>query len=449
MESIKRAIELKVELDKLRPLSKDDELRIMQKFRLDWNYHSSNIEGNSLTYGETKALILFGTTASGKPLKDHFEMTGHNEAINWIIDIIKEERPLTENFIRQLHEILLKEEYWVDAITPEGEPSKKLIKVGSYKETANHVKTQTGEIFRFATPEETPAKMQELVEWYRTKENEKDIEPILIAAEFHYKFIRIHPFDDGNGRLARILMNFILMRHAYPPVVVKTNDKENYFSVLRQADVGNIDPFFDYIALNLIHSLEIMTSGAKGDSIEEKDDIDKEIALLWQRVESTSNSLGIQKSKEVILNIIDNSLTSFLKSIFEQSEKFKIFYKNFSMTAKFDNQNMGLASPDKIIDSIRNNKLHINDDFQSLTIKSEFKNFKKKGFGNLKFAILVQIKFEDFNYKINTLPTTKELTKKYNDLLNKSEMVNILKVFKETHMNQIDSAVEDFNKKSS
>jgi len=84
MEVLEQVEQLKAELDALRPLDGEAEARIMQKFRLDWNYHSNNLEGNSLTYGETKALILFGITAQGKPLKDHFEITGHNEAINWI-----------------------------------------------------------------------------------------------------------------------------------------------------------------------------------------------------------------------------------------------------------------------------------------------------------------------------------------------------------------------------
>ena len=80
MGVIEQALALKGELDTLRPISKEQELKIMQKFRLDWNYHSNNLEGNSLTYGETKALILFGLTAQGKPLKDHIEIEGHNEA---------------------------------------------------------------------------------------------------------------------------------------------------------------------------------------------------------------------------------------------------------------------------------------------------------------------------------------------------------------------------------
>ena len=130
MKESQKAIKLYDELNKLRPIKKVDEQRILQKFRLDWNYHSNNLEGNSLTFGETKALLLFGITAQGKPLKDHFEITGHDEAINLVLDIVKSKRPLTENFIRELHKLILKEPYYVNATTPEGEPTKKLIQVG-------------------------------------------------------------------------------------------------------------------------------------------------------------------------------------------------------------------------------------------------------------------------------------------------------------------------------
>jgi len=165
MKNVEQSMELKQELDLLRPLKEADELRIMQKFRLDWNYHSNNLEGNTLTYGETKALILFGITAQGKPLKDHFEITGHDEAIKWLIEIVTQKRPLTEKFIRELHKMILKEPYEVDAITPEGNPTKRTVQVGVYKQSPNHVKTKTGEIFRFATPEETPAMMTDLVDY--------------------------------------------------------------------------------------------------------------------------------------------------------------------------------------------------------------------------------------------------------------------------------------------
>jgi Fic family protein len=178
-----------------------------------------------------------------------------------------------------LHEIILKKPYKVDAITPDGKPTKKMIKVGQYKTTPNHVKTVTGEIFRFASPEETSAKMHDLMTWYNDNINKKDINPILFATEFHYKFIRIHPFDDGNGRIARLLMNFLLMQKGYPPAIIKTEDKNNYFSALQQADSGQLEFFFNYISEQVIHSLEIMIKGAKGESIDDPEDIDKEIEL--------------------------------------------------------------------------------------------------------------------------------------------------------------------------
>lgn len=119
MVLLTQAIELKNELDQLYPIPKEREELIMQKFRLDWNYHSNNLEGNSLTFGETKALILFGITGKGKPLIDHIEMVGHDKSVKWVTDVVKGYYPLTESFIRELRTLLLKEPYEVDAITPD------------------------------------------------------------------------------------------------------------------------------------------------------------------------------------------------------------------------------------------------------------------------------------------------------------------------------------------
>lgn len=315
MNSIEEALVLKNELDNLRPLTKEQEDIIMQKFRLDWNYHSNNLEGNSLTYGETKALILYGITAQGKPLKDHFEITGHDEAIKWIEDLVKGDYPLTENFIRELHTLLLKSPYEVKAITPDGQQTSRRIAVGQWKTAPNHVQTSTGEIFRFATPEETPAKMHDLITWYRSESEKDDVNALILAAEFHYRFIRIHPFDDGNGRTARILMNFILMKFGYPPVIIKTDDKKNYFSALQQADAGIIKSFIEYIAQNLVRSLNIMLSGARGQNIEEEDDVFKELALLKAQlkdVKKTKSPLLVYDTIEyfsfAVLPILDEAI---------------------------------------------------------------------------------------------------------------------------------------------
>ncbi len=307
---------LRSRLDSIRPLNPEQERRIMDKFRLDWNYHSNHLEGNTLTYGETKALLLFNITAQGKPLKDHLEIKGHNEAILWIEEVARQKRPLTENFIRELHQLLLKEPYQVDAITQNGQPTKRWVQVGQYKTAPNHVKTQTGEIFRFATPEEIPALMHDLIEWYRNELTQNNTGNWLLAAIFHYKFIRIHPFDDGNGRLARILMNFILMQQGFAPAVIKTGEKGAYFRALEQADTGNLEAFIIYIGEQLAYSLDLMIRGAMGQEIEEEDDLDKQIALLKANLEANKNEeVRLKKSWEVVQSTYDQSIEPLLKAV--------------------------------------------------------------------------------------------------------------------------------------
>ena len=141
-ENLEKINRLSEELEKLRPLSSENEQKVMQKFRLDWNYNSNNLEGNSLTYGETKALLLFGITAQGKPLKDHIEIEGHNEAIDYIIKVARAQESLTEAMIRHLHKMILHEPYEIDALTADGQPTRKRVEIGKYKTTPNQRKHQ-------------------------------------------------------------------------------------------------------------------------------------------------------------------------------------------------------------------------------------------------------------------------------------------------------------------
>lgn len=275
---------LKERLDELRPLSKQVEGKVIQKLRLDWNYNSNAIEGNAFTFGETIALLMEGVTAKGKPLKDALDIKGHNEAIDFMMSMIKDKRDLNEADIRSLHKLVLGKEYRADAITPEGNPTKKLIKVGQYKSQPNHVKTSTGEIHYYASPEETPAKMKELLEWYNSAVSSKVVNPIVLASLFHHKFVAIHPFDDGNGRMTRILTNFILLKYDYPVSVIKQENKLEYYACLSQADRGELIPIVEFISATVKHSLEIYFKAINGDSIDEPDDLDKEIALFRKEI---------------------------------------------------------------------------------------------------------------------------------------------------------------------
>lgn len=398
----------------------------MQKFRLDWNFHSNNLEGNSLTYGETKALLLFGITAQGKPLKDHLEIEGHNEAIEWVIERVTGEYPLTENFIRELHQLLLKESYWVDAITPEGAPTKKKVEAGKYKSQPNHVLTATGEIFYFATPEETPAKMDDLMQWYRGKVSSENESPILLAAEFHYRFIRIHPFDDGNGRTARILMNFILMKYGFPPVIIKTQDKKNYLSALRQADSGMIAPFITYIADNLVQSLELMIRGAKGESIEEPDDFDKELALLERRL--NQGTLEVEKTAELIHTLYDNSIVPLFHKFSEEGKKFEKFYVElmYAITSNdFASRNLLMA-----ISALRTK---ISQNTTEFGVSYYYKAFVNSEYGNFNFMADIKIMLGPTSYFVLLDHKPANLEKSYDEQLTEEEISNLVRLEMKRH----------------
>lgn len=287
--------ELFATLSKLQPLKAEDKNRLDKKFRLEFNYNSNHIEGNTLTYGETELLLIFDDTKGNHSMREYEETKAHDVAYHMVEEMAKEnDRPLTEQIIKNLNEIILVRPYWKDAITADGQNTRRQIKVGSYKEYPNSVRLQNGEMFEYASPTETPILMQELMDWYRGEE--EVLHPVTLAAMLHYKFVRIHPFDDGNGRISRLLMNYVLLKFNYPPVIIKSSDKNNYLRALHQADIGDYEPLIDYIAEQAIWSLEISIKAAKGESLEETDDFIKEIELIKRK----ASSKGVPKSPKII-----------------------------------------------------------------------------------------------------------------------------------------------------
>jgi Fic family protein len=322
LKIIKEIDSMKSGIDKLRPLTSEQEDRIMQKFRLDWNYHSNAIEGNKLNFGETKAFLMYGITAKGKPLKDHLDIKGHNEAIYFLENIVKKNENFTETDIRALHKVILVEEYEIKAETMDGTIVKKMVKLGTYKTLPNHVKTLTGEIHYYATPEETPIKMKELMDWY-SEVKDSNMHPLIIASIFHYQFVAIHPFDDGNGRIARLFMNLILMRNHFPPVIIKIEDRERYYLALSQADSKQFKPFIEFIGKELLRSLDIYLRGARGESIEEPEDLDKDILLFKKELEGRKDKLELKLTQEVVKDIYEKVGKELINELEVTFSKFK------------------------------------------------------------------------------------------------------------------------------
>ncbi len=392
----------KEKIDKLRPLSPELEKRIMRKFRLDWNYHSNNIEGNKLTYGETKTFLLHGITAKGKSFKDHLDIKGHNEAILLLEDIVKEERYITENFIRELHSIILQEAYYNKSQTIDGKIISRKIEIGKYKTQPNHVKTQTGEMHYFATPEETPAKMSDLIEWYRTakkdyKQNEEsDYHPVIIAALFHYKFISIHPFDDGNGRLARVLMNLILMQSGFSPVIIKTKLKEDYYIALQEADGGDEDKFVKYIGEQLTNSLELFLKGAQGENIEDETDIDKQIELLKASLKGEKDKLTITKTQGQ--KIYFEEIKPVIEKIFRKLEKFDdLFFKKEIVCWKFG-QGTYVKKKEEYFSLLEKNIETTENIIGEIGFEYKLEEFRKTEKINFNCSVEIRFSFARYNF---------------------------------------------------
>lgn len=313
--------QLYAEWQSLQPLKDEYQQRLNRKFMLEFNYNSNHLEGNTLTYGQTELLLLFGKVTEAANMKDLEDMKASNVGLNMMKEQALSEYPLTETFIRQLHKTLLREDYTVYRQLPGGQQTSYVVHAGIYKTRPNSVRTITGELFEYASPEETPALMTDLISWYREAEESGQYSLAELCALFHYRYIRIHPFEDGNGRIARLMMNFILLRHNYPMIVVKSADKENYLRALSQCDgftgtapsagahaeLKDIQPFVAYIEKCMERALNTCIKAAKGLSIEEDDDFAKALKILerQKRQDVAAEQSKIKFNMDEVWNVLE------------------------------------------------------------------------------------------------------------------------------------------------
>ena len=435
MSHLEQAVELKAQLDAVRPLNSDQENRIWQKFRFDWNYHSNNIEGNSLTFGETKSLLLHNITAQGKPLKDHIEITGHNEAIDALVDLTRGDAPLTESFVRQLHKLILRERYQVDAITAEGAPTRRWIEVGQYKTGQNHVQTETGEIFRFAESMDVPEKMRALLQTINELQTPSDVEVILAAARAHYDFVLIHPFDDGNGRMARLLMNLILIEYGFPPAIIKAEDKKNYVSALGQADGGQFEVFVQYIAGCVCASLQIMLAGARGESIEEPDEQDRQIKMLAKLLEVQVGKLSKTRSVETLTALFEQSFAPLVRQLFNLVKKFQPMYNRAESHIYVDGAGGGNVDFEVELVSA---KARLREETTSLMMQMHFSGLAFQKMDHFSCDWQITLRTNPASYSLSSSSMSNATTRSYDQQLTSEEISNFCKGIGDEHIRAIE-----------
>lgn len=245
--SLEKASKLKDEIC-LKKLKTNGNLQnvIQNKLHYLWTYNSNALEGSRLSLGDTIFFLQEGLTVSGKPLKDFLDAKNHSEAIDYLYEVIQGKLPIDPHLLCSLNAILLKGIDFIYGKDALGQVVQKKIYPGEYKKEPNYVLQPDGSIHEYVEPFQVPSQLYDLCEWINGNLNEKH--PIMTASIAHYNKVRIHPFQDGNGRGARILMNLILMHHKFPPAIIEVDSRKDYLDCLKMADKGDLVPFTQYIA---------------------------------------------------------------------------------------------------------------------------------------------------------------------------------------------------------
>jgi Fic family protein len=243
---------LKEELDAYRPLSEDLVKGLKLSFDVDFSYNSTAIEGNTFSFQETKILLLDGVTIGGKSMREHLEIINHKEAIDYIEGLSQKKlSELNKSDIFNIHSIILQ------SIDPKH--------AGRYRDVPVYVNLKDGTKHIFCAPMKIVDEMDLFFEWLFS---DKEEHPVIMAAEAHTRFVSIHPFIDGNGRTARLIMNLILLQNGYAPAIIKNkerveyldaiedwqrnNDKERFYEIVIKSETESLEKYLETIKNNVI-----------------------------------------------------------------------------------------------------------------------------------------------------------------------------------------------------
>jgi Fic family protein len=231
----RRIEEQRARLEALRPLAGRSLRALAQWYDVELTWSSNAIEGNTLTRNETAIVLEKGLTIGGKPLKDHLEAIGHKDALDYVRALAADTRPIRETDIREIHRFVLQR------VAPED--------AGRY---SAHQRAIAGSPFVVPSPAEIPALMGDFAHWLATAPAGADT-----AFAAHERLVTIHPFSDGNGRAARLLMNLLLLRAGFPPLVIAPEHRARYIDALQAMQLhGDPAPYEALMAERLEASLD-------------------------------------------------------------------------------------------------------------------------------------------------------------------------------------------------
>lgn len=220
---------------KQRPLSPSVLKRLREQLNIEWTYNSNAIEGSTMTLRETRMVLEEGVTIGGKPLREHLEIINHKEAIEFVESLTKSSAPVTERDLKDIHALILKkiDDHYA----------------GRYRDIQVRI---TGSKHTPPDAIHLPQVMNDYAKNYLANPTDH---PVAQAAKAHFHLVSIHPFVDGNGRTARLVMNLILMKHGYPPTIILKNDRKKYYDVLEKGHAGKTDDFVFFIGRSLERTL--------------------------------------------------------------------------------------------------------------------------------------------------------------------------------------------------
>ena len=220
--------QLKSLLDRLRPLPAEVVAELKQRNDVRFSYHSTAIEGNTLTQSETALVLQDGLTIGGKRLAEHLEVIGHKQAIDFVEQLAQTGERIGEWQLRQLHQLVLYGDRTQSA--------------GKYR-TVNVMAAGSGH--KYPDQVSVPDLMNDFTQWLAA--DSTDLHPVERAAEAHYRFVSIHPFSDGNGRVGRLLQNLLLIQSGYPAITLLVSDRARYIEALFRAQTcdDDIDDFLE------------------------------------------------------------------------------------------------------------------------------------------------------------------------------------------------------------